>query len=390
MSLWRRTAVKLALILTTPVALIFRWSQIYFLGVGLEHRIGHLTCEPYYAWLLHQQDPNRYRKFILTYDPASVANHAVLDRLPPCFTYISSFFLRSLARPLQRHPLCSIDLGKGVRTTTGSCDLFRLVRNVPRPRQFLDLDDLPLQDAQDVLNFFHLHSYSWYVVLHNREPTTFGGQDDLHDYRNVDISSYSLAIDQILDRGGAVIRIGDPSMSELPDREGVVDYAHHHGRSPEMDLLICTFGTIFLGCDSGAMTMAAVQGVRIVATNMAPLGNSRVWGAEDIFIPKLYRSALTGDLISFRTIFESREPCLADMRDTSSFLDAGVCVEDNDPYEICQALVEGLDGGERFAEVESKRLRFDSLFHQDNYSFFSASRISAHFLHKYSELLDGD
>ena len=59
----------------------------------------------------------------------------------------------------------------------------------------------------------------WFVALHVRED------GDL-DYRNSSIGNYPDAIRVITRAGGWVVRLGDASMTPMPDMERVIDYAH--------------------------------------------------------------------------------------------------------------------------------------------------------------------
>jgi hypothetical protein len=58
---------------------------------------------------------------------------------------------------------------------------------------------------------------AWYVCLHVREPSFHGRWNKVWEQaRDADIRTYGAAIKTIVERGGYVIRMGDPSMPPLP------------------------------------------------------------------------------------------------------------------------------------------------------------------------------
>ncbi|HVA41598.1 MAG TPA: TIGR04372 family glycosyltransferase, partial [Candidatus Binataceae bacterium] len=67
----------------------------------------------------------------------------------------------------------------------------------------------------------------WFVCLHVREPGFHRAWHKTHPgTRNADVSTYLKAVRSIVERGGQVVRMGDPSMKPLPRIEGLFDYAH--------------------------------------------------------------------------------------------------------------------------------------------------------------------
>jgi putative glycosyltransferase (TIGR04372 family) len=154
------------------------------------------------------------------------------------------------------------------------------------------------------------------------------------------------------------------------------------------DLILSANCRFFLGNTSGAFVMAACQGIPIVAVNMAPMGASKAWGPNDIAVPKIYRRIITNERLAFPEIFASD---LAQIRDTSSFRDHGVYLEENTNEEIFEAVREMVMCLDKKAYKTpsdgSLQKEFLRLFHIKNYTYYSQTQISAHFLRKYSELL---
>ena len=106
---------------------------------------------------------------------------------------------------------------------------------------------------------------AWFVCLHVREG---GYSGDWENIRNCDIGNYIGAIEEITQRGGWVVRMGDPTMTKLPTLERVIDYAHSPNRSAIMDVFLLKKCSFFIGTSSGVHDLAYLLGKPVVATNM--------------------------------------------------------------------------------------------------------------------------
>jgi len=188
----------------------------------------------------------------------------------------------------------------------------------------------------------------WFVGLHVREPQFQTHHRDLHDVLNAEIENYLPALEEITQRGGWVIRMGDPSMTPMPPLPNVLDYCHSAIRSDWMDVFLAATSRFFIGTSSGVCYVAQDYGVPCVLTNWWPPAQ-RPWHAGDIFLPKLLRRVRDSRAL---TLEESlNEPfgyC-----NSESYLrkKQGVVVEDNDPQDIRAAvieMIERLDGQSNF------------------------------------------
>lgn len=106
---------------------------------------------------------------------------------------------------------------------------------------------------------------AWFVCLHVREG---GYKKDWNNIRNADIKRYFGAIKEITQRGGWVIRMGDPSMTKLPEMECVIDYAHSDFRSALMDTYLLHQCKFYIGTSSGITDTALLLDKPLVLTNM--------------------------------------------------------------------------------------------------------------------------
>jgi putative glycosyltransferase (TIGR04372 family) len=133
----------------------------------------------------------------------------------------------------------------------------------------------------------------WYVCLHVREA---GFRDNkkykegqLYTERNANIASYIEAIKLIVDRGGMVIRMGDSSMTKLPEMAGVIDYPFTEYKSSLMDVYLISECKFYIGMISGIYDLARLFQKPMILTNM----NNWMWGYP----------ALKGDLGIFKHVY---------------------------------------------------------------------------------------
>lgn len=181
---------------------------------------------------------------------------------------------------------------------------------------------------------------AWFVALHVREPGYATHHRDLHGVLNANIADYMPAIREITQRGGWVIRMGDPSMTKLPPIPNVLDYSHSAIRSDWMDVFLAAACRFFIGTSSGVCYVAQDYGVPCVLTNWWPPAQ-RPWHAGDIFVPKILRREAGGQILSLEeSLHEPFGYC-----NSKSYLreQHGAVVEANDPEDICCAVVEMLE-----------------------------------------------
>ena len=135
---------------------------------------------------------------------------------------------------------------------------------------------------------------AWFVIFHVREPGFKGGER----FRDSDIRTYFGAIDLILSHGGWVIRMGDASMTALPNRVGLIDYARSSFKSDWMDVFLCASARFMVATSSGLATISHAFGVPIAMTNYLPTATTFLT-SKDLFIPRLMRHLESGLRLSF-------------------------------------------------------------------------------------------
>jgi putative glycosyltransferase (TIGR04372 family) len=250
-----------------------------------------------------------------------------------------------------------------------------------------------LKDEDRDLGFSFLHDLgmprdAWFVTLHVREPKSFD-RDLVFDpirFRNASIEGYFPAIRAITERGGWVVRIGDPTMTPLPPMDGVIDYACTMKRQDWFDIFLLGACRFFVGMASGPVDVALAFGRPIVGTNWFPPAN---WPAGDqvLFVPKLLKRNQDGTILSMR---QASAPPLANNEYTLPFESRELGVLENSPEEIEEAVVEmieRLDGTVIYSEEDENLVR-KFIACANPYGLNVPWRPSRGFLQRRSDLLD--
>jgi putative glycosyltransferase (TIGR04372 family) len=128
-----------------------------------------------------------------------------------------------------------------------------------------------------------LPSNSWYICLHVREG---GYSGDLDNVRNANIANYYQAIKVVTQRGGYVVRMGDPTMTRLPNLDRVIDYAHAPNKCALLDVYLLQKCSFYVGTSSGLMDTAFLLEKPVVLTNMTHWLNGLPPSSGDLTIFK--------------------------------------------------------------------------------------------------------
>jgi putative glycosyltransferase (TIGR04372 family) len=236
---------------------------------------------------------------------------------------------------------------------------------------------------------------TWFVGLHVREPEYQRHHRGLHNVLNAKIEDYLPAIEEITHRGGWVIRMGDPLMTQLPPLPNVLDYCHSAIRSDWMDVYLAATSRFFIGTSSGVCYVAQDYGVPCVLTNWWPPAQ-RPWQSGDIFIPKLLRRVKSDRILS---LAESLNEPFGYCNSVSYLREKhGVAVQDNDPGDIRGAVIEMLeriDGKVSYDQSDlDMRAHAEGIYASeamhlyDSTGAFGAGSLARDFLKRYPRFVD--
>ena len=375
----------------TPIIGLFSYPfclvmNIKFLPVHIS-RIGHLCIEPdcYIKEGILGLRP-KYNSIILA-PHKKVANAHLLNYWKHYIRIISSPLPCFLLDPLVKNRFTQFNVGRYASVINTKAD-FPKIQNkwIGRP-PLLSLTELDYKRGWACLRKLGIPEDAWFVCVHCREEGYAPGENQT--YRNANINNYLLAMKAIVNRGGWVIQMGDPSMKPLPQMDHIIDYAHLDIKSDWMDVFLCASCKFFLGSESGLSGLAFVFGVPGGIANHAPMSTVLWCGPFDVGIPKLIWSLKEERYLSFKEVLSSP---ISNFRFDPLYSKAGVCVVDNSPEDIKELAMEMLDrvDGKALYFDEDERLqeRFKSLMNPSHYSYGSASRVGRDFLRKYAVLLD--
>ncbi len=295
---------------------------------------------------------------------------------------------RYLEDPLGLGVICNENL---MFHPSAAAMLYKQWEEEKRP-PLLKLSQNDYERGWDRLETMGVPKGSWFVGLHVREAGFKDGEGIQDLFRNADIGTYLLAVKSIVDRGGWVIRMGNPTMKRLPVMEHVIDYANSEFRSDWMDVFLCAESRFFINNSSGLGAVAATFGVPYVLTNFLPTC-ALLFSSQDLFIPKLCRSLESLQYMSFEGLMS---PPVSTNVMQHQFDNMGIGVVENSPEEINDLITEMLDrlDGRLVYSAEDERLqeRFKDLTAEKGTmygleDFPINCRIGRGFLRKYVSLL---
>jgi putative glycosyltransferase (TIGR04372 family) len=231
---------------------------------------------------------------------------------------------------------------------------------------------------------------AWFICIHVREGGYSPHDEKYHSFRNADIHSFVSTIDLIHRKGGYCIRMGDASMTRMPNIEGLIDYAHSDFRSDRMDVIICGGCRFFLGTASGLLHLASIFGVPVALTNLAPISMALPSSSCDRSIFKLYASRDDG-LLKFNEIFANES---SNYRHSEDFSKNGISLIDNSSDEIemiCEEMLALTSKNSTYINFDNKeeelQQKFKQIMKPGHYTYGAPGRVCNSFLEKYEDLL---
>jgi len=367
---------------------ICRIMNIKFLPVHIA-AVGHLVgeVELYLKEAVLGLHPPYHS--ILLAPRKKVANPDVLGYWKKHIHVIENPFLCFILGPLQRSKLVRYNVEKyfcGDYTGTAWPEIQKRYHGRP---PVLSLTDSDRERGWSVLHELGIPRDAWFVCVHCRE----GGQLGLKQgqvSRDADVDGYIPAMEEIVRRGGWVIRMGDKSMKPIPAMKNIIDYAHLDIKSDWMDVFLCASCKFYLGSSSGLSNLSSVFGVSAAIANIA-LTFSVVlyYGPDDIGIPKLIWSLKEKRYLSFKEILSSP---IGNFREDYLFVKHDIQVVENSPEDIKDLAIEMIDRleGKLTYSDEDERLQedFKSLMNPSHFSYGAISRVGRDFLRKYAFLLN--
>ncbi|GAA5163823.1 TIGR04372 family glycosyltransferase [Viridibacterium curvum] len=349
-------------------------------------RIGHLAIEP--DCLLRDQALGLVpaRKWVMLAPSHRVANSHLLRYWEPHFLVIRSRLLCFVIQSATRWKLGMHDASSYMRAIGRTQSAYRVYRDWGRRPPVLQLSAEDIEWGAQQLELMGVPRDAWFVCLHVREAGFSPVDEELHRHRNADIHNTCLAVEEIVRRGGWVIRLGDPSMTPMPAMPQTIDYAHHPLRSPRLDIYLCARSRFILGNTSGIAIVGTIFGVPSALANMIPI-TAMGYERQDISIPKLIWSSTEQAYVSMRSLIDQG---LGSAQYYSQYLAEGVVPEENSAEDILDLTLEmfdSLDSEVRDPEALRLQAAFSDSLRDGDYAYKAASSTGARFLRKHQDKL---
>jgi len=257
------------------------------------------------------------------------------------------------------------------------------------------LDEKHREKGMKELKNLGLPDNAWFVTLHVREPSYRGETEEntKENFRNANPLDYLRACEAITKAGGWVFRMGDPSMTPLPEMPQVFDYAHMEIRSEFMDVFLGATCRFLIGTASGFLNVPRYFGVPRILTNCTSFIPYFNLIENDLYLPRLLKFQKNDKYLSFE---EYMSPPISMYVRDKKILDDGLVWVANTPKEIEEATVEMLErtsnDGSLFQDDDIQQ-RFKSVAEKcgqkhGGHLVKAFAPISREFLDKYVDLLE--
>lgn len=341
--------------------------------------------------ILQGRDP---RNIVLYFSRAQKpANEALLEKMGAYITIVRDeaelpHSLETMHSVLEEYYICESLDGTTKHWWHASPEIFRAWEAEGRA-PLLALTEEEKAKGRGQLKKLGLPANAWFACLHVRESgfKQAQGFGAVENSLNAEIDSYGPAIRAVLERGGWVVRVGDPKMRPLPPMPGVIDYARSDLKSEWMDLFLLGACRFFIGTSSGPAYVPPLFGVPCVLTNWQPAGQ-RPFNGRDLFVPKLYLSGFPPRQLRFA---EMMAPPVGYSVQYVRADELGLVLVPNTPEELREVVTEmldRLDGELTYDEADEILLSAYDAVAETNLCIGNA-RPGRDFLRRYARLLLG-
>lgn len=185
------------------------------------------------------------------------------------------------------------------------------------------------ETSKKLLESMGMPSDSWFVGLHVRE------KPNPLDARVAKIENFYPSLNEVVSRGGWIIRFGTDKMQPLAIKKNIIDLSRDKLEHRKLHLYIIAKAAFLLTTNSGPSVVAWALGTPVLQTNtLAIARNMLTASAGSIYLPKKYVSN-GGRLNSFSEILGSLEG-FAESNLKEKF-DHGYQIIENSANEIQQA-----------------------------------------------------
>lgn len=381
-----RLRQELGWLLFLPFAVLMHVLGYRRVTVRVEH-IGHLATEVDTFLKAQQLNLLPKKRYFILAPPHKVSNPHLLNYWRPHIRVVENPVFCFLLEMVTRHYFARSNSSLHAVSFFGTQEIYRINQLWGNRPPVLALNAADKNWAEQALIELGIPKHTWFVCMHVREGGFLPHNESIQAHRNASIDNAMLAMEEIVRRGGVVIRMGDPTMKKLSSFPGIIDYAHHPLKSDRMDVVLCAKAKFFFGCTSGLAFLSAIFGVPVAHANMIPMETLGI-RPGDISIPKLLWSNQHNRYLTFKEVMASD---IGGYFFTHQYTQAGIRADENTPQELCDLAQEMLDRLENKWTIAPSdthlHAQFMTLFRPGHYSYGAASAAGILFLRQHQDLL---
>lgn len=309
-------------------------AQVRFLGNGWTGPLGHISLLDTVIKLRELNLLSDERR-ILLYDSQYSSNSSLLKLFLPKILNIQSDvkliekFTQKFNSLVDHVPIYR--LKTKIVDQWSAIDIANQAWSKEHREPVVKLPDSIEARGMSILERWGLASDAWFVVIHVRE-----GDHRAHArLQNAEISTYFPMINEIVNRGGWVIRMGSPLMTPLPEMKNVVDYAHAVERVDWMDVFLWAKAKFSIATNSGGSEVPMCFGTPVIRTNYSSYGHCSFFD-RSFMVPKLYKLKSQQLPMSLQHTLQTPIPwCESTVHENIDFE-----IIDNSPQDLIDAAVE--------------------------------------------------
>lgn len=157
--------------------------------------------------------------------------------------------------------------------------------------------------GENYLSKIGIKKNSWYVTLHVRDGN-YRNFEKNETFRNAEINDYIPAINEIVNAGGYVFRVGHAGSKQLPKMKGLIDYANSEDKSEILDIFLGATSKFCIATSSGYYIIPSFFSVPILMTNCPQHSVFFELTSKDIYLPRIFKSTNNNKIIKINKIFQ--------------------------------------------------------------------------------------
>ena len=268
-------------------------------------------------------------------------------------------------------------------------DIFNLLDKYPSHLKFIAEEEIKGQEQLKNIGLPYNAKFVCLFVRDNAYLNSYQPEHDWsgHDYRDVNVQNYILAIQELINRGYFVIRMGakvkEPVNFKNPK---FIDYAYNGMRTDFLDIYLgskCQF------CISSSSGWDAVPGILfrkpVLITNLVPVGYLPTFSSKYTLMIKGHHSIDENRYLTFSEIFEYG---LGYTLDGAIYTKKKIQLIENSPEDILEAVKETEErlSGNWNESIDDEKLQniFWNNFPKNSLSIYNGAPLHGEILSKFS------